>query len=347
MNLFYDIISLKKILFVLGTLTGLSTLLFTTCNTEDYPRKTDRLGTGKVRWTESLTPDGWTMVTNENGAILGYSKTSGLQLIQSDGYAFKDLNRNNMLDLFEDWRVESDSRAAAMVSEIPVEQMMGMKMNPFGLGRVNPDALDDAMKEALDLGHRQLRAPGSNASGKVKASWNNMVQEYIESLGNIVCIPAVWIADPRSGDVSEWPGNLAMAATFDPEVGAEYGRLMSEEWRAMGISMQVATQMDLATEPRWKRISGTFGEDPALSMDIARAVINAWQSTYDENGNDLGWGIHSVNNQMKHFPGDGSAEGGRESHTRDGAYNVFPGGQFWTHVLPFRNSRNSSQQCGA
>jgi len=49
---------------------------------------------------------------------------------------------------------------------------------------------------------------------------------------------------------------------------------MSEEWRAMGISMQVATQMDLATEPRWKRISGTFGEDPALSMDMARAVIN-------------------------------------------------------------------------
>ena len=126
-----------------------------------------------------------------------------------------------------------------------------------------------------------------------------------------------------------------MAATFDPEVGAEYGRLMSEEWRAMGISMQVATQMDLATEPRWKRISGTFGEDPALSMDMARAIINGWQSTYDTAGNDLGWGEHSVNNQMKHWPGDGAAEGGRESHTRDGAYNVFPGGQFFTHLLPF------------
>jgi beta-glucosidase len=162
-----------------------------------------------------------------------------------------------------------------------------------------------------------------------------MTQEYIEGLDNIVCIPAVWIDDPRSGDVSSWPGNLGLAATFDPEVGAQYGRMMSEEWRAMGISMQVATQMDLATEPRWKRIPGTFGEDPALSMDMARAIINGWQSTYDEEGNDLGWGKHSVNNQMKHWPGDGAAEGGRESHTRDGAYNVFPGGQFWTHTLPF------------
>ena len=335
MNLFKDITSSKKTLIILVLLAGVAALFFTTCKTEEYPREPDLLGSGNIKWAESLTPDGWTMVTNENGATLGYSKSSGLKLIQIDRFAFKDLNRNNMLDLFEDWRVDSDTRAAAIVDEIPVEQKMGMKMNPFGMGSVNPDALDEVIMNALDLGYRQLRAPGSNASGKVKASWNNMVQEYIESLDKVVCIPAVWISDPRSGDVSEWPCNVAMAATFNPEVGAEYGRLMSKEWRSMGISMQVATQMDLATEPRWKRISGTFGEDPALSMDMARAVINGWQSTYDQNGNDLGWGEQSVNNQMKHFPGDGAAEGGRESHTRDGAYNIFPGGQFWTHILPF------------
>lgn len=339
MKAFQKITTTGKILTILVLLASV-TALFTTCKTKDYPRKPQRFGSGKVKWTESITPDGWVLVTNEGGTALGYSNKSGLKLIQSDGYAFKDLNRNNMLDIFEDWRVDYNTRAAAMVDEIPVEQMMGMKMNPFGIGSVNADELDDAIKNALKFGYRQLRAPGSNTSGKVKASWNNMVQEYIESLDSVVCIPAVWIADPRSGDVSEWPCNLAIAATFDPEVGAEYGRLMSEEWRAMGISMQVATQMDLATEPRWKRISGTFGEDPALSMDMARAVINAWQSTYDKDGNDLGWGEHSVNNQMKHFPGDGAAEGGRESHTRDGAYNVFPGGQFWTHILPFAACMN-------
>jgi len=328
-------ISAVKSILLMLLIPFISAVFLISCSNDEYPRKPDRLGSGKVLWEETQTPDGWMMVTNESGATLGYSKESGLKLIQSDGYAFKDLNRNNMLDQFEDWRVDSDTRAAAMVGEIPVEQMMGMKMNPFGMGTVNADALDDGIKNTLDLGYRQLRAPGANVTGKVKASWNNLVQEYIEGLDSIVCIPAVWIADPKSGDVSEWPSNLAMAATFDPEVGAEYGRIMSEEWRAMGISMQVATQMDLATEPRWKRISGTFGEDPALSMDMARAVINGWQSTYDEAGNDLGWGVHSVNNQMKHFPGDGAAEGGRESHTRDGAYNVFPGGQFWTHTLPF------------
>ena len=335
MKTFKDITSSKRILFIPVLLAGVTALFFACGKAEEYPIETDRLGSGRVKWAESLTPDGWSMVTNENGATLGYSKSSGLKLIQVDGYAFKDLNRNNLLDQFEDWRVDFNTRAESIVKEIPTDQMMGLKMNPFGIGSVNADALDDDIRNRLEIGYRQLRAPGANTTGKVKASWNNMVQEYIESLDSIVCIPAVWIADPRSGDVSDWPGNIAMAATFDPEVGAEYGRLMSKEWRAMGISMQVATQMDLATEPRWKRISGTFGEDPALSMDMARAVINGWQSTYDTAGNDLGWGEHSVNNQMKHWPGDGAAEGGRESHTRDGAYNVFPGGQFFTHLLPF------------
>jgi beta-glucosidase len=336
MNLFKDITSSKKILFILVLLAGVATLFFSCGKAEDYPRKSDLLGSGKVMWAESPTPEGWIMVTNEGGTTLGYSNNSGLKFIQVDGYAFKDLNRNNLLDQFEDWRVDFETRAKAIVDEIPIEQIMGMKMNPFGIWSVNPDTLDTIIKNSLDLGYRQLRAlRGGTADARTKVNWNNMVQEYIEGLDNIVCIPAVWIDDPRSGDVSSWPGNLGLAATFDPEVGAQYGRMMSEEWRAMGISMQVATQMDLATEPRWKRIPGTFGEDPALSVDMARAIINGWQSTYDEEGNDLGWGKHSVNNQMKHWPGDGAAEGGRESHTRDGAYNVFPGGQFFTHILPF------------
>ncbi|QIA06569.1 glycoside hydrolase family 3 N-terminal domain-containing protein [Draconibacterium halophilum] len=336
MNLFKTYASEVKNLLILILFSSLTTLFFSCNKVEDYPRESDPLGSGKVKWSESQTPDGWINVENEAGTTLGYSKSSGLKLIQVDGYAFKDLNRNNLLDKFEDWRLDYETRAKAMADEFTVEQMMGMKMNPFGAWKVNPDTLDTIIKESLGLAYRQLRAPRGGANdSRTKVNWNNMVQEYIEGLESIVCLPAVWIDDPRSGDVSNWPSNLGLAATFDPEIGAQYGRMMSEEWRAMGISMQVATQMDLATEPRWKRIPGTFGEDPALSMDLARAVINGWQSTYDEQGNDLGWGKHSVNNQMKHFPGDGAAEGGRESHTRDGAYNVFPGGQFFTHILPF------------
>ena len=83
------------------------------------------------------------------------------------------------------------------------------------------------------------------------------------------------------------------------------------------------------------RISGTYGEDPALNRDMANAVISGYQSTYDEEGNDLGWGKDSVNPQIKHLWAEGAAEAGREAHTLDGAYNVYPGGNQYTQLLPF------------
>ena len=162
-------------------------------------------------------------------------------------------------------------------------------------------------------------------------------RKYIESsTANAVVIPATYIADPLGGNgVTKWPGNLGIAATFDPEIAAQYGETLSKEWRALGISMKVGPQIDLATEPRWNRIDATFGEDPQLAMDMTRAMINAWQSTYDEEGNDLGWGKDSVNTQIKHLWAEGAAEAGREAHTPDGAYNVYPGGNQWTHLLPY------------
>ena len=137
MKLFKDKALSRKNLFILVLMAGVATLHFACNKAENYPREPDRLGSGKVKWSESLTPDGWTLVTNKDGATLGYSKSSGLKLIQANGYAFKDLNRNNLLDQFEDWRVDFATRAASIVKEIPINQMMGMKMNPFGIGKVN------------------------------------------------------------------------------------------------------------------------------------------------------------------------------------------------------------------
>ena len=87
-------------------------------------------------WTEEDMPDGWTKIVNEGGATLGYSKDSGLQIIEADGYAFKDLDRDGELDTFEDWRVGYAERAQALVDSglLTTEFMMGMKMNPFSIG---------------------------------------------------------------------------------------------------------------------------------------------------------------------------------------------------------------------
>ena len=291
---------------------------------------------GEKLWTETLTADGWIMVTNEGGATLGYSPNSGLALVEADGYAFKDLNRNGQLDTYEDWRVDYGTRARDLVEteNLSVEFMMGLKMNAMFLGSLSATELADNTKTALDLGHRYIRY--QNGPAETVVGWNNLMQEYVESIDSVVVLPTTFIADPLGGkNVSKWPGYLGLAASFDSELAAQYGEMLSKEWRALGLTMKVAPQIDLATEPRWSRVDMTFGEDPQLSMDMSRAIVNAWQSSYDEEGNDLGWGANSVNVQIKHLTGDGAAEGGRESHTADGAFNVFPGGQFYTGLLPF------------
>ncbi|WP_392560521.1 glycoside hydrolase family 3 N-terminal domain-containing protein [Orbus mooreae] len=109
---------------------------------------------------------------------------------------------------------------------------------------------------------------------------------------------------------------------------------MSQEFRALGITTALAPQIDLATEPRWLRTDGTMGEDTQLTIDMTKTYVDAAQSTFVD-GQDIGWGNESIVTMVKHFPGDGVGEGGRESHMESGKYAVYPGNNFREHLKPF------------
>ncbi len=81
----------------------------------------------------------------------------------------------------------------------------------------------------------------------------------------------------------------------------------------MGIATALSPQIDLATDPRWNRVSGTFGDDPKLATDMARAYIDGFQTSTGDKQITNGWGYKSVNAMVKHWPGGGTGEGGRDS----------------------------------
>ena len=296
------------------------------------PKQTEELGSGDVKWTETENPSGFVLVTNEGGKTLGYSKDSGVKLIQLDGFAFKDLNKNNLLDQYEDWRLDVNTRATSLASLMQAEDIAGLMLYSAHQMSIT-DTVSDEQKTFLDAGLRAVLNAASAAPTDTQAKWSNAMQAYVEGIG--FGIPVNFSTDPRTTGVSVWPGNLGLAATFDPSVAQEAADTLKVEYRSLGIGTLLGPQIDLASEPRWARVSGTFGEDPALSRDMTNAYTNGIQSTYDENGNDLGWGDQSMNAMIKHWPGDGAAEGGRESHAEVGKYNVYPGGQFLTHLIPF------------
>ena len=85
------------------------------------------MGESSKKYTETLQPEGWT---------LGYTKGGGVNLIEVDGYAFKDLDRDGELDVFEDWRVDYKERSRDLATNggLSLEFQLGLKMNPFSVG---------------------------------------------------------------------------------------------------------------------------------------------------------------------------------------------------------------------
>ena len=131
-------------------------------------------------------------------------------------------------------------------------------------------------------------------------------------------------------DIYKWPEPLGLAATFDKDLVKRFGEVAQAEYRALGITTELSPQIDLATEPRWMRFSGTFGEDRNLVTDLTKAYIDGFQTT----GNK-GWGEKSVNAMVKQWPGGGSGEAGRDAHYAYGKYAVYPGENFNEHLIPF------------
>ncbi|AJQ29699.1 glycoside hydrolase family 3 protein [Pelosinus fermentans] len=295
---------------------------------------------------EKTTADGYELVENMHGPELGYSKDSGVKLLTVDGKVFKDMNRNGKLDKFEDWRLTPQQRAEDLAQQISIDQIAGLMLYSMHQSNLQPE-LNDAQKQMLSQDNvRTVLNADTGASIETTAKWNNAMQAYTEA--QPFAIPVNTSSDPRNdargdgvylkgttGGVSRWPSNLGLAATFDPSIAKHFAQVYAKEYRAMGIGTGLSPQIDLATDPRWPRFYGTFGEDPALSRDMARASIDGVQSTVDAVGKDLGWGKNSINAMMKHWPGDGVSEGGREAHSKYGKYAVYLGNNFQTQLIPF------------
>lgn len=312
--------------------------------------------------------DNHVVISQRGGREIAYSPDSGVNLLNEDGYLFKDLNRNGELDIYEDWRQSPYARAEDLASQLSVEEIAGlmlyskhmsvphisssdpMKYTYGGKAWVESGAdtsalSDNQIKALKDDNLRQILVT-KVASPRAAARWNNNLQALAESLPH--GIPANNSSDPRNetratdefnegsgGQASRWPTPLGLGASFDPEVVRDFGEVVSAEYRALGIATALSPQADIYTEPRWRRGVGTFTEDPDMAADMTRAYIDAFQTSYGETVIADGWGTQSVNCMVKHWPGGATGEAGRDAHLGFGKYAVFPGGEFNTALEVF------------
>lgn len=299
----------------------------------------------------------------------------GVPIIKSQGYEFKDLNKNGKLDQYEDWRLPNEARVKDLISQMTLEEKIGFML--ISTTRMEGDYAfqQDAPKAEIKSGFNEedlvqninmfskkplpvpvMSAVGTtkgvtqynlrhfilraNTSAKNIAEWSNKLQQLCES--SKLGIPAIVASNPRNHITidasvglsvgttifSKWPGELGLAAMRDLELTREFADIARQEWAAVGLRKGYMYMADLATEPRWQRVEGTFGENADLAASMIREITLGFQKNKLETG--------SIALTIKHFPGGGPQVDGQDPHFVWGQDQHYPGNMFEYHLKPFQ-----------
>ncbi len=284
--------------------------------------------------------------TSQNNTNTTLKKESKV-LITVNNYTFRDLNKNGKLDLYEDSRQPVEARINNLLKQMNIEEKAGMMfingtvINDDGsidkkANAKGPAARLPSSKELITVQKMNHFNYWSTPSISAMATGYNSIQQVAEStrLG----IPVTIASDPRhafnetifamsAGGFSQWPEPLGLAAIGDADLTKKFADIARQEYLAVGIRESLHPQIDLATEPRWPRIAGTFGEDANLTAKMVAAYIEGFQGEkLDSN---------SVACMTKHFPGGGPQNQGLDPHFPFQKGQVYPGNNFNYHLIPF------------
>ncbi len=301
--------------------------------------------------TMALTLSGFAQTQPELGSRV--AKT-----LRVDGLLFKDLNKNDKLDKYEDWRLPLDVRVNDLVAQMNLEEKAGLMVGPsltvgpnnsvseqptYGVNPFNPGPPSMVSPATADgILKRNIRQfiNRDNLAPKVMVNWLNAVQQIAE--GSRLGVPVLFVTNPRNtfgqgavfgiseanGALSAWPGTLGLAAMRDTVLVEEFAKIAAQEYVSLGLRGAYHPTADVATEPRWNRYKETFGEDANLTADLIAACIRGFQ------GKALG--PQSVALTTKHFPGAGPADDGQDAHFPFGKNQVYPGKNLEYHLLPWK-----------
>ena len=276
-----------------------------------------------------------------------------VKTLDIDGMSFRDLNKNNKLDRYEDHRLDTAQRVEDLISQMTLEEKVGTLFHPpvtinpdwmFRLYSLFVDGGKLTESEIINQHINHFNLYGNPKPERLAKRLNSLQKIASRSrLGIPVTISSDPIHEvPNGGGVasfsldgfSKWPSQLGLAASQDPNLVKQFAEIAREEYLAVGIRTALHPMADLATEPRWARNFGTFGSDNVLSSKLTMAYMDGFQGeTIDS---------QSVMTMVKHFPGGGPQENGLDPHLFSGRNQIYPGNMFDYHVKPFIDAINNN-----
>ncbi|AOR80832.1 beta-glucosidase (plasmid) [Novosphingobium resinovorum] len=268
-------------------------------------------------------------------------------VLKIDGLRFHDLDGDGKLTPYEDWRLSPEKRADDLVARMTLAEKAGTMMHGTlpgaggALGR--SDSGYDLDRAAAMIRERHVTSMITRLvlPPARMAAQDNAVQELAEAtrLG----VPVTISSDPRNhfqnvvgasenaAGTTQWPETLGLAALRDPALVERFATIVRSEYRAVGIHQALSPQLDIATEPRWSRITGTFGSDPALTSTLGAAYVRGFQGGAHGLAND---GVMTV---VKHWVGYGASIDGLDGHNSYGRF-ARVGDKLNLHVQAFHGA---------
>ena len=286
----------------------------------------------------------WRFDASRDYAMLGPEAPK----IEINNKVYRDLNKNGELDTYENPEAQIEDRVEDLINQMNIHEKAGaifidmIGINSDGTPMEYPTFSDpfsflmeysSAKIVKKKMNHFNITA--SYPKEKMLA-WNNALQKMGEKtrLG----IPITIASDPRHGVPSKfgasihtpyfssWPSALGMGAINDSLLVQDFGVIVRKEYKALGIRVALGPMADTSTEPRWFRINGTFGENSDVNSKLVSAYIRGLQ------GDSLG--TASVAAMVKHFPGGGTPENGKDTHFPPGI-QIFEEENLEQHLKPF------------
>lgn len=164
----------------------------------------------------------------------------------------------------------------------------------------------------------------SGLTGEIAIKTYNEMQKYVIEHSRFG-IPMLMSSECPHGhqalDGYLLPVNLAVGATYNPELAESGFEVVGKQLREMGVDFALTSMLDVLRDPRWGRSEECYSEDPFLSAGFAAAVTKGLRKT----------GIEVVS---KHFCAQGETTGGvNASAARIGEREVRE-----IHFLPMKSA---------
>lgn len=271
-------------------------------------------------------------------------------VIESSGMRFRDLDRDGLVSVYEDWRQSPETRAKDLVARMTLAEKAGTMMHGSlpGLGNVVGFSTEgyDMPLLSPNISERHVTSFITRLAvgPRRMAEENNKVQELAEK--SRLGVPLTISTDPRhhfqfvlgatnlSTGYSLWPETLGFGALRDVKLMKRFAEVARKEYRASGIHQALSPQADLFTEPRWARGTGTFGSNPIVVRDLVQAYVEGFQ------GGAKGLQPDGVLTVVKHWVAYGATPEGWDGHNYYGRYAKATDKSFAAHVQAFDGAFN-------